>query len=297
MKCEPIKLELCNQYNSTGMPNFMGHQLQGDAKAGLETFMPLIQYGCSSELLFFLCSVHVPMCVNLPPTRQNPEPAITLIGPCRPLCQRVKDSCLRILQNFNFPWPEALDCDKFPPANNHSHMCMDGGSNRSKSSQSKTVVGGYSTFQSLQNYPELIKKYKVTSSRVCLNQMRFLLLFQDLAKDNPEHAKFEPVVRLIENSVHNQPPAKADSGKCSRVAWPGHHHYVNRTEQCVPKCGVNILFSKEDKEFIQVWMGVWASLCFLGSSFALVTFLLDSSVLVYPERCIVFLNLSYLLMR
>ena len=100
VKCEPIKLELCNQYNSTGMPNFMGHQLQGDAKAGLETFLPLIQYGCSSELLFFLCSVHVPMCVSLPPTRQNTEVAHTLIGPCRPLCQRVKDSCLRILHNF-----------------------------------------------------------------------------------------------------------------------------------------------------------------------------------------------------
>ena len=28
------------------MPNMMGHQLQGDAKAGLETFLPLIQYGC-----------------------------------------------------------------------------------------------------------------------------------------------------------------------------------------------------------------------------------------------------------
>ena len=32
------------------MPNLLGHQLQGDAKAGLETFMPLIQYGCSPDL-------------------------------------------------------------------------------------------------------------------------------------------------------------------------------------------------------------------------------------------------------
>ena len=184
LKCEPIKLELCNQYNSTGMPNFMGHQLQvwyysnttdsqtvstinlqGDAKAGLETFLPLIQYGCSSELLFFLCSVHVPMCVNLPPSRQSTEPAHALIGPCRPLCQRVKNSCLRILQNFNLEWPESLSCDKFPPTNNHSHMCMDGGPSRSKSSQNKKAGGGasYSTFQSLQNYPELISKYKVIS--------------------------------------------------------------------------------------------------------------------------------------
>ena len=28
LKCEPIKLELCTDYNSTGMPNLMGHQLQ-----------------------------------------------------------------------------------------------------------------------------------------------------------------------------------------------------------------------------------------------------------------------------
>ena len=49
-------------------------------------------------------------------------------------------------------------------------MCMDGGSSRSKSSQKKILGGGgggasYSTFQSLQNYPELISKYKVISLR------------------------------------------------------------------------------------------------------------------------------------
>ena len=65
------------------MPNLLGHQLQGDAKAGLETFMPLIQYGCSPDLQFFLCSVHVPMCVSLPPTSDSKEPTHQLIGPCR----------------------------------------------------------------------------------------------------------------------------------------------------------------------------------------------------------------------
>merc|ERR1719422_1383179 len=91
------------------MPNLMGHQLQGDAKAILETFMPLIQYECSSELQFFLCSVHVPMCVTLP--GEGSDPAHTLIGPCRPLCQRVKAACERVLKNFNLEWPEALECD------------------------------------------------------------------------------------------------------------------------------------------------------------------------------------------
>ena len=54
--------------------------MQGDAKAGLETFMPLIQFGCSPDLQFFLCSVHVPMCVALPPTQDSEEPAHQLIG-------------------------------------------------------------------------------------------------------------------------------------------------------------------------------------------------------------------------
>ena len=45
-----------------------------------------------------------------------------------------------------------------------------------------------------------------------------------------------------------------------------------------------------------MWIAVWASLCLLATSFALVTFLLDPSVLLYPERCVVFLNLSYFLL-
>ena len=41
------------------------------------------------------------------------------------MCQRVKKLCLPVLQEFNFPWPDTLNCDKFPPANNLEHMCMD----------------------------------------------------------------------------------------------------------------------------------------------------------------------------
>jgi len=64
--CEPIRVELCAGigYNVTGYPNLVGHELQGDAEITLRTFAPLIQYGCSTRLLFFLCSVYVPMCTE-----------------------------------------------------------------------------------------------------------------------------------------------------------------------------------------------------------------------------------------
>ena len=61
-----IRLELCRGigYGQTSMPNLVGHDLQKDAQLQLQTFTPLIQYGCSSQLQFFLCSVYVPMCTE-----------------------------------------------------------------------------------------------------------------------------------------------------------------------------------------------------------------------------------------
>lgn len=117
--CEPIRVDLCRGlgYNATGMPNFIGHELQSDADFTLKTFMPLIQYGCSAQLQFFLCSVYVPMCT---------EKALNPIGPCRGLCESVRARCYPVLQGFGFSWPSALDCQRFPNENNHEHMCMEG---------------------------------------------------------------------------------------------------------------------------------------------------------------------------
>ncbi|CAH0774625.1 unnamed protein product, partial [Bemisia tabaci] len=117
--CEPIRVDLCKGlgYNVTAMPNLVGHELQGDAQFTLETFKPLIQYGCSAQLHFFLCSVYVPMCT---------EKVSTPIGPCRSLCESVRSRCFPVLQGFGFPWPAALKCAKFPEQNNHEHMCMEG---------------------------------------------------------------------------------------------------------------------------------------------------------------------------
>ncbi|XP_046611323.1 frizzled-4 [Neodiprion virginianus] len=117
--CEPIRIEMCRGvgYNVTAMPNLVGNEIQGEADFTLQTFNPLIQYGCSAQLHLFLCSVYAPMC-----TEKVPSP----IGPCRGLCEQVRARCYPVLLGFGFPWPAALNCSKFPPENNHQHMCMEG---------------------------------------------------------------------------------------------------------------------------------------------------------------------------
>ncbi|XP_012162964.1 frizzled-4 [Ceratitis capitata] len=117
--CESIRIDMCRGigYNETSMPNLVGHELQSDVEYTLQTFAPLIEYVCSTQLKLFLCAAYVPLC-----TPKVPVP----IGPCRSLCESVRMRCHPVLQGFGFPWPPALDCNRFPKENNHETMCIEG---------------------------------------------------------------------------------------------------------------------------------------------------------------------------
>ena len=116
--CEPIQLSLCKDvgYNMTRMPNMVGTDIQ-DAEQQTLSFSSLIQYKCSSRLKFLLCAVYAPMCTD----KVN-----VLIGPCRGVCESVKDRCHPIMSKMGFPWPKILDCAQFPAVNNGTSMCMEG---------------------------------------------------------------------------------------------------------------------------------------------------------------------------
>ena len=118
-QCELIRIDMCKSigYNETAMPNLVGHELQADVNFTLETFVPLIDFKCSTQIKLFLCAAYLPMC-----TPKVPVP----IGPCRSLCETVRSRCNPVLQSFGFPWPPALECSRFPKENNEHTMCMEG---------------------------------------------------------------------------------------------------------------------------------------------------------------------------
>ncbi|KAG7218388.1 hypothetical protein INR49_020421 [Caranx melampygus] len=102
--CEAITVPICKDlpYTDTVMPNVLGHKTQREAALEAQSYSPLVNFQCSPYMKSFLCSVYTPECV-----RGRAQP------PCRKLCEQARSGCESVLNEFGFPWPEALRCDKF----------------------------------------------------------------------------------------------------------------------------------------------------------------------------------------
>lgn len=230
--CEPIKVDMCKHigYNKTAMPNFAGQTAQADADEELATYVPLIQSGCANEIQFFLCFAFVPMCVTEVTTPQR------VIGPCRPLCERVRKRCLPALEKYKYSWPSTLNCSKFPESNNHYHMCMEG------PGESHIPRLPPTPLHTLQTNPLFMQKVK-----------------QQVAEGNkpdlPEKYQ-KNYLQLLETSFDKQKPAKGINILCSRFKKSSLYHYIAKQSKqdscnncCVPMCQEDIIFTKEEKNF------------------------------------------------
>lgn len=91
--------------------------------------------------------------------------------------------------------------------------------------------------------------------------------------------------------VPSGPPIKRPAPCPPRQTWVATRHGGS----CTPKCGHDVLFRREDKHFAEVWLLVWAGICFVSTLFTMLTFWLDPARFRYPERPIICLSLCYLL--
>lgn len=122
-RCETITIPFCNDiaYNTTIMPNLLGHSKQEEAALEVHQFIPLVKVQCSPDLKIFLCTVYAPPCTILK----------YAIPPCRNLCESAR-KCESLMRSFQFPWPEKLECSKYPEYNTNEVLCV--GENKTSSS-------------------------------------------------------------------------------------------------------------------------------------------------------------------
>ncbi|XP_030048551.1 secreted frizzled-related protein 2 [Microcaecilia unicolor] len=110
--CKPIPdtLLLCHgiEYPNMRLPNLLGHENMKEVLQQASSWIPLIQKQCHRDTKKFLCSLFAPVCI---------DDLDETIQPCRSLCEQVKDSCAPVMSAFGFPWPDMLECSRFPQDN------------------------------------------------------------------------------------------------------------------------------------------------------------------------------------
>ncbi|XP_027508098.1 frizzled-10 [Corapipo altera] len=238
-RCQPIEIPMCKDigYNMTRMPNLMGHENQREAAIQLHEFAPLVEYGCHSHLKFFLCSLYAPMCT---------EQVSTPIPACRVMCEQARLKCSPIMEQFNFKWPDSLDCSKLPNKNDPNYLCMEAPNNGSDEPPRGSSM-----------LPPMFRPQRPSSGH-----------------DLQQHKD-----SLSRTSCEN----------------PGKFHHVEKSASCAPLCtpGVDVYWSRDDKQFAVIWIAIWSILCFFSSAFTVLTFLIDPQRFKYPERPIIFLSMCY----
>ncbi|XP_069889219.1 frizzled-9 [Dipodomys merriami] len=121
------------------------------------------------------------------------------------------------------------------------------------------------------------------------------------APENATAGPAEPHRGLGMLPVAPRPPPAPAPGPAGPGQGPGScqnpekFQYVEKSRACAPRCGpgVEVLWSRRDKDFALVWMAVWSALCFFSTAFTVLTFLLEPHRFQYPERPIIFLSMCY----
>ncbi|GJQ78899.1 GPRFZ2 [Trypoxylus dichotomus] len=252
-KCEEITIPMCINigYNYTRMPNELNHDNQEEAGLEVHQFWPLVEIKCSPDLKFFLCSMYTPICL-----KDYPKP----LPPCRGLCQRARNGCEPIMQQYGFKWPERMECEQFPQFGDPEKLCMDQNKNETSQSQPKS-----STTKPKHHHKKCNQKNCTDSPgekrtrQECACQCRVPLV--PLGKDSP---------------LYNRSVSVGDVANCAHPCK-------------------EIFFNQDEKDFATIWVTLWSGLCAASTLMTLTTFLIETERFKYPERPIVFLSACYFL--
>nr|XP_016847186.1 PREDICTED: secreted frizzled-related protein 5-like [Anolis carolinensis] len=118
----PRNMALCYDigYTEMRLPNLLDHETMTEAIQQSSSWLPLLARECHPDARIFLCSLFAPICLD------------RVISPCRSLCEAVRGSCAPVMACYGYPWPEILNCNKFPEDH---ELCIASITNESTSSR------------------------------------------------------------------------------------------------------------------------------------------------------------------
>ncbi|KAF4527556.1 hypothetical protein B566_EDAN016192 [Ephemera danica] len=260
-RCEEITIPMCKGigYNLTSMPNELNHDTQEEAGLEVHQFWPLVEIKCSPDLLFFLCSMYSPICIE---DYHKPLPA------CRSVCERARNGCAPLMQQYGFKWPERMSCEKLPPHGETDFLCMDKPDGSAPAPTSPPLQPNRPTRKPPPVPPGGVMPVK------CTGKAKNSKFCRDEAKDCNCRCR-NPLVNIHRDShLYNRSIS------------------VGTVENCGFPC-FGVFFTSEEKEFATIWITLWSTLCCVSTLMTVTTFLIDTNRFKYPERPIVFLSACY----
>ena len=181
-----------------------------------------------------------------------------IVKPCRELCEQVRLGCYHIVKSFHVEWPEYFNCQKFPSTDS-SEACI---INQQPYQQQPVPISPF--------FPSLIQQLHQQTSLATSYQLQNSFIPKPIIFQCP------PELKII------------DSKK---------NYYLIINDELIYDCGMpcnKSLFDQEGISFARTWILIWSSLCFASTLFTILTFLIEMSRFKYPERPIIFLSASYL---
>ena len=245
-KCLTLTIEACKglNYNRTLFPNFENQRTQGQAAEQVNQFNPLLNIQCSPDLKYFICSYYAPVCNTLG----------RLIKPCRSLCESARKNCYNVMQRFGYPWPQQLDCKKFP-ADPKQEICV--GRNNSKTTPR----------------PQRPPPTKMIATKII-------------------RAGGTTRIHRITVTEATTAPVMDDFVCPENQKAPNDLHKFMGDSNCGAPCN-NIYFTNDELKISRIWTGFWSTICAASTVFTLLTFFIDMRRFRYPERPIIFLSGCY----
>ncbi|XP_052224327.1 uncharacterized protein LOC127839977 [Dreissena polymorpha] len=103
-KCESTQVEECKAlgFNKTAFPNHFGEN-QTSALESFEMIRSTVNMSCHADVLFLVCSLHIPVCVNN-----------KIVPPCRRFCEDVRSHCTELEAFYDCSSYPDIDCS-LPP--------------------------------------------------------------------------------------------------------------------------------------------------------------------------------------
>lgn len=285
-RCEEITIPMCRGigYNLTSFPNVMNHESQDEAGMEVHQFWPLVEIKCSVDLKFFLCSMYVPICIE---DYHKPLPV------CRSVCERARNGCAPVMQQYSFPWPERMACEQLPLSGDPENLCMEQPSYMIEVDGAHMPAGGIGGSGSMGSIGTglgggsgiLTKATKRPHGSTSI-----------AGPTNNNKCKGKN-----SKNCQNPPGAKECGCRCRQPLVPlgkidiWYNTSVGKVG-VVPNCAIpckGAFFTQDEKEFAGVWIALWSGLCFISTLMTLTTFIIDTERFKYPERPIVFLSACY----